>query len=141
VPVEAARTEAGLDVDPRLVDVHVGAEDLPGAADHALVAYELGEDLTDLVDLEDRADLLRLRLDDRALVGADRRVRHQALQLRVVERDLVLADDPVDGEETVTLVRLQVGPGDRPGVPGSLHTTGSCRGTDTSLVRDWDTGR
>jgi hypothetical protein len=87
---------------------------MPGPPDHALVTDETREDLADPVHLEDGPDLPRLRLDDGPLVGTDRRIADEPLQLLPVHRDFVLGDELLDGEEAVTLVRLELGDRDRP---------------------------
>src|SRR5699024_7660768 len=72
VPVEAAALEAGHVVDAGLVQVHVRAEQLAGTVQQARVAGELVDQLAELLDGEDRADVAGGALGDDALVAAQR---------------------------------------------------------------------
>ncbi len=130
VPVEAGGAEARLDVDPGLVDVHVGAEDAAGGACHAFVAYQVGEDIADLVDFEHRPDLLCLRFDDPAFIGAERRVVDQPVEFGAVGIGLVVGEQVTVGQEAVAFVRLQAGGGRPPDdrVPAACDDLGGATG-------------
>src|SRR5690606_19940236 len=103
VPVHVDVVERGDVGGAGLVQVDVGAEDLPGAVDHPRVARQLGEGVADPVHLVDGAHLGAVQaLGDR---GA------------VVDQHPVVAAEPVQfGGEAADLV-----PGEQPAgadVPG-----------------------
>ena len=64
IPGEIFSHESRLVVDPALMDIAIGSEDLPCTVDEARIVRDLSEDLIGAMDVEYRPDLVGLGFDD-----------------------------------------------------------------------------
>src|SRR5699024_5892829 len=100
--------ESGLVVDPALMDVDIGSEDLACPIDQARMVRELLEDLIGAMDVEDRPDFVGLRFADSGLNGRGRGVLREPVELFGEEGQLLGRDELIDRQVARVFVVLEL---------------------------------
>src|SRR5699024_3675797 len=108
MPGELLADESGLVVDPALMDVDIGSEDLSCRIDQARIVRDLLEDLIGAMCVEDRPSFVGLRFYDSGLVSLDLWFLREPVEFFGEEGQLLGRDELIDRQVARVFVVLEL---------------------------------